>query len=201
MIIILDNGHGARQEGKRSAPFTYNGETVIFEEWRFNLAVATMAAEILENHGLSVFVTMPDAEKHGAALELRVKRANDIKDKDKIFVSIHANAAPTTPESPWHPAKGAEVYYPAMVPVDDPSRMAAAIVLNEIVSYTGLLYRGIKPGNYYVLRKVNAPVKILTETGFFTNLVEVQKLLNPDFQRKVAEAHAAGIMKYLAAYA
>jgi N-acetylmuramoyl-L-alanine amidase len=64
-------------------------------------------------------------------------------------------------------------------------------------SNNGLFNRGIKSGNHlFVLRYNNSIPSIQVETGFIDNKKDVALLNNPDFQNKMAEAIAQGIILY-----
>ncbi len=56
--------------------------------------------------------------------------------------------------------------------------------------------RGVKPGLLYVLALSKRP-SILLEVGFMSNKRELKKVLNSEFQKKYAQAIAAGLVEYL----
>jgi len=59
--------------------------------------------------------------------------------------------------------------------------------------------RGVKSANFYVLKGARMPA-ILVEVGFITNREEEEKLKDPDYRDRVAEAIARGILNYREEY-
>jgi len=72
----------------------------------------------------------------------------------------------------------------------------AQIFQNNLIKYTKTKSRGIKKGNFYVLRKTKMPA-VLVEIGFLTNLTERNKLIKPDYQWKIVNALQESIRKCL----
>ena len=58
-----------------------------------------------------------------------------------------------------------------------------------------MIDRGVRPGFFYVLTLAKRP-SILLEVGFLSNPKELEKLLNPAFQDRYAEAVVHGIDQY-----
>src|SRR5262249_40428708 len=79
------------------------------------------------------------------SLQGRVSVAN--KTKAVLFISIHYNSAPSAE------AHGIEVFYAGgRSKRGEQSRVFARSVLTEVVDQTKALSRGVKVGNYHVLR-------------------------------------------------
>jgi N-acetylmuramoyl-L-alanine amidase len=76
------------------------------------------------------------------------------------------------------------------------SKALASHVLNAITAQMGTKSLGIQPSNVYVVRSGTVP-SILVETAFLSNREEAEKLANPAYRQRMAEAIAMGIMKYL----
>ena len=74
------------------------------------------------------------------------------------------------------------------------------MLANNIISFlddgTNQKNRGVKTGNYYMLRAVNCP-SVIVEAGFMTNLIEAKRMMDPDFQKEVGEECCKGVCKYL----
>ena len=49
---------------------------------------------------------------------------------------------------------------------------------------------------YYLLKKTEIPT-VIVECGFLSNYAEAQKLITDEYQQKVAEAVAEGILQYI----
>ncbi|MGJ0848074.1 N-acetylmuramoyl-L-alanine amidase family protein, partial [Tissierella praeacuta] len=69
------------------------------------------------------------------------------------------------------------------------------LVQKELIKETGLRNRGIKSGNFQVLRETKM-VSILAECGFMDNIEEAKLMLDENYQMKCARAIAKGICKY-----
>ena len=123
-------------------------------------------------------------------LQRRVSIAN--KTKAVLFVSIHYNSAPS-PE-----AHGIEVFYhgAGRGKRSEESRKVASCVLKEMIDQTKALSRGVKVGNYHVLRETHMPA-ILIEGGFITNGIERSQLRDKAYLEKLSHGIASGIDKYL----
>lgn len=178
-LIVIDAGHGGEDEGTRSLiPPKY-------QEKSLNLATSLFLKEFLEKFGYVVKMTRTDDTF--IALSDRSSMAN--KWASKLFVSVHYNAA----ESEL--AEGVEVYYYQSDENKQRSTISkklAESVLAEILQKTGAKSRGVKHGNLSVIRETVMPA-ILVEGGFMTNKVEMEKIKDPNYIKKLAFAIALGI--------
>lgn len=77
------------------------------------------------------------------------------------------------------------------------SKLAYA-VHGRLVAASGQVDRGVQQAPFYVLMGVEAPA-ILVEVGFISHPDEGQKLREPEFQQKVADAIAGGVQAFLSA--
>lgn len=170
MRILLDAGHGYNTPGKRSP----DG----MREYEFNRVVANYAKALLEEHE-NVTVHFSHSDHKDVSLQERANKANRLA--ADCFVSIHANAY----GSSWNSANGIETYVYTSRP-KGATELAERVQHNLVVA-TGLRNRGVKTGNFHVL-KATKMTAILVECGFMTNKEEV-KLLRSDIYRKTcAEA-------------
>lgn len=92
------------------------------------------------------------------------------------FVSIHCNAATNTE------AKGTETFAYSSGSAGD---KLANHIQSQLIKSLGMVDRGVKYANYYVLKYTDCPA-VLVETAFISN-VEDEKLLS---QKKAEFAHA-----------
>jgi N-acetylmuramoyl-L-alanine amidase len=72
------------------------------------------------------------------------------------------------------------------------SRRLASSVLTRVLRATMAKSRGVKKGNFYVIRENSMPA-ILVEGGFLTNPDERDLLRTRDYQEKIARGIADGI--------
>jgi len=95
--VVIDAGHGGKDVGAICCAKK--------EEKKVTLSVATKLKKKLEAKGYKVYMTRDDDTF--VKLPKRTEFAN--QKKADIFVSIHANAAPTKKQ--WKSFKGIEIYY------------------------------------------------------------------------------------------
>jgi N-acetylmuramoyl-L-alanine amidase len=79
------------------------------------------------------------------------------------------------------------------------SEQMANFVYKTLVNITKAPGRGVKAGNFYVL-KYNPIPAILVEVGFISSREEEQRLLTTDYQMLVAKGLFYGIKKYVSEY-
>ena len=145
--------------------------------------------------------------------------------KADLFVSIHANAidrASTSGMEVFYYSKKASAYAKAIAAYEnsvdekfgvskdytdfivndifyhinqEKSAKLSSVVLENMLSATGAVKRGVYGANFAVLRGSKSP-SILVELGFMTNKAECLKMIDPVYQDILAEAIAKSIRKY-----
>lgn len=170
--IVLDPGHGGEDPGAVS------GE--IFEK-DINLAIALMVRDnLVGQEGITVSMTRDDDSF--PSLTERAEFAN--KEDADLYVSIHANALEDETYSGlftfYHPAKRS-------------SKKPAELIQNAASTASGAIDRGVRTENYVVLRETDM-LAVLVETGFMTCPEELEKLIEPEYQAKLAQGIADGIL-------
>ena len=184
-IVVIDAGHGGSDGGAGGD----NDGTAINEK-DINLAVAKKTRDILTANGVKVVMT----REGDTYPELTERSALANSQNAAIFVSIHSNSAPTAPA-----ANGVEVYYSTQNNGSGygvTSQELADKILSAILTYTKANNRKVKTENHVVTRTSNMPAT-LVEIGFMTNADELKKLLDDDYQYKLASGIAEGILKCL----
>jgi N-acetylmuramoyl-L-alanine amidase len=178
-IIILDAGHGGSDEGTKINTF---------KEKRLTLVTVLLTKKHLEELGYRVLLTR--GRDVYLSLNKRVFIAN--KMHAALFVSVHFNSAPSKE------AQGIEVFY-----YDSEehwrtrsSKHLARCVLSALIDQTEATSRGIKRGNFHVIRETKMP-SVIVEGGFFTNFQERQKLRRRDYIDRISLGIAQGIDKYM----
>lgn len=193
-LWCLDNGHGKLTAGKRSPVFD-DGETQFFE-YEFNRDIVARIIKQLKEKGVAFFNVVPEVEV-GNILEERVNRANSEKSKlPKLFVSIHANAAPAKSSKDWAPAsiKGIETWY---FHNSKKGQKVASIFQKHLIDETGFNNRHLKSRpdrQFYVLRKTRMTA-VLTENGFYNNKAEAAALMTDEVRQQIADAHVKAILE------
>jgi N-acetylmuramoyl-L-alanine amidase len=124
-------------------------------------------------------------------LQTRPQIANEIG--ANVFVSIHNDS--------WGQANsisGTTIYYHGS---SAESRRLARCVEQELADVSGMRDRGamsdmtMYPEGFCVLRETSMPA-VLCEVGYINNAGDRTKLLQPAYQRRVAEAICRGIHNY-----
>jgi len=178
-VIILDPGHGGKDEGARVRSCI---------EKQLTLRTSYLTKRHLEALGYKVVMTR--ARDIFLPLGTRVQRAN--RRTHSIFISVHYNSA----SSPS--AKGIEIYYygKGLQTRRTFSRELASSVLDQIIRETKGTSRGTKVGNFQVIRETVMPA-ILVEAGFITNSKERALVGTQSYLDKLAKGIAFGIDKYV----
>ncbi len=173
--VIIDPGHGGADGGAIGPSGLREADVA--------LSIGRLAQEALGRQGVRAVLTRTDDTT--VALEDRPDLAQ--RYGGIVFVSIHANAG-RDPN-----ASGTETYYKTL-----DSRGLAAAVQAEVAQALGEPDRGIRTADFYVL--VNTPMpSVLVETAFITNPAEESLLRDPAVQRRIADAIARAVVKFLAA--
>lgn len=181
MKIMIDAGHGPDTPGKRSP----DGR---LREFHFNAAVAEEVKKRLLLDGHSVFFSHQN--DLDVPLHERTALANRLK--VDLFISIHANAAGHT----FNSANGLETFvYSKPQPA---TRKLASLVHSSLLQATTRKDRGIKQGNFAVLRDTHMPA-ILVECGFMTHKQEVELLKSAAYRKRCAMGICFGITCFEAA--
>jgi N-acetylmuramoyl-L-alanine amidase len=76
------------------------------------------------------------------------------------------------------------------------SQLLAGTLLDHVTRDRRLQQRGVKQAGFVVLKSVEFP-SVLVETAFINNLVESRLLMNPEFQKQMAEELTQGVLAYL----
>ncbi|MBS0648626.1 MAG: N-acetylmuramoyl-L-alanine amidase [Verrucomicrobia bacterium] len=178
-LIILDAGHGGTDEG---AKIHY------FMEKRLTLMTTLLLRKYLNEMGYRVIMTR--SKDVFIPLERRVSIAN--KTKAVMFVSIHYNSSPS-PD-----AHGIEIFYHngSDHKRAQQSKQLGSSILSELIAETHALSRGVKNGNFHVIRETSMPA-VLVEGGFMTNTEERSNLRDKKYLEKIAKGVAQGIDKFV----
>ncbi|MEH1928294.1 N-acetylmuramoyl-L-alanine amidase [Nostoc sp.] len=174
LVVVIDPGHGGKDSGAPGLGGLLEKDVI--------LPIGKRVAAILEQNGVQAVLTR-DADFF-VELQGRVEIAKRVN--ATLFVSIHANSVDNRPD-----VNGLEVYY------YDSGYALAEVVRNTILQDIGTIKnRGTRKARFYVLRKNSIP-SILVETGYMTGYEDNPRLGTPQYQNRMAEAIARGILKYL----
>jgi N-acetylmuramoyl-L-alanine amidase len=196
-IVVIDPGHGGQNTGAASvADGVYEKE--------FTLDWARRLEPLLANEGWQVFLTRTN--DRDVPLADRVAFAED--HRADLFVSLHFNSS-----APNQEQAGVETY--CLTPAGMPSTLTrgyeddcSLVFTNNAFDAQNLQYaicfqrallpvigndRGVRHARFLgVLRGQNRPA-VLIEGGYLSNPREAQRIADPAYRQKLAEALAAGL--------
>lgn len=193
--VVIDPGHGGLDGGASA------GDVV---ERDITLSISHEVTKRLEKKGAAVVMTRRlegDAvDEHDEKVEfptVRSRKLADLKLREEIainenpdiFISVHVNSIP---QEKW---RGAQVFYHEGGNPDG-EFLAKAIQksFNDNLKNTERVAQSIS--GVYLLKKAPMP-SVLVETGFISNNEERALLVDPAYQRKIADAIVDGITTYL----
>lgn len=188
--ILIDPGHGGADGGASGADGT--------QEKEVNLAVSKTLCALLRILGYSVTMTREtDCSIHSAdATSLREQKVSDMHNRLAMYeqaslvISIHQNQFS---ESKYH---GTQVFY---APQNANSQPLSAAIREAVLALlqpqnTRELKRADKA--LYLMSNTTVPTA-LVECGFLSNPEECKKIATPAYQRQMAFAIGAGVLRYL----
>lgn len=187
-VVVLDAGHGGMDSGKVAV------NNILEKD--INLKIVYFLKTALEEQGVTVVLTREDedglyqeGDSNKKLADMR-KRCEIIEKSGCVLaVSIHQNS--------YHEASasGPQVFYYV---TSEKGKKIAETLQNSLIE-------GLKPGktraaksndNYYLLKNVSCPI-VIVECGFLSNWEEAELLCTEEYQKKVANTLAEGIMEYL----
>lgn len=173
-LVVLDAGHGAKDSGAVGVTGKY--------EKNFNIAIVLKTAELLKKENKIDFVL---TRSNDTFLELKERAAVANNLKADLFISVHANSLISSS------ASGTETYYQRAA-----SKALANVMHKHLVQATGLSDRGVRYGNFHVIRETKMPA-VLLEVGYLSNKKDEALLFTEALQNKVAASIVSGIKEYL----
>lgn len=182
--VVLDAGHGGGDPGKVGV-----GDIL---EKDINLEIAKLVEGKLKKKKITVVMTR-ESDEMLAGENQEATKMGDMKERVRLInetqpqlvVSIHQNSYQDSSVS------GAQVFYYSRSPEGE----SAALLMQQAL-------QGVKPENtrqakandsYYMLKKTEYPT-IIVECGFLSNPQEAQELADKEYQEKMADAVAQGIL-------
>lgn len=182
--IVIDPGHGGYDPGAIGGP---QGPY----EKNINLSISLILAGFLRSHHFHAYLTRtadqaPSGPPFRNSRDLHLRAALARQWHATIFVSIHTNAEPTGQ------ASGPIVYYRAGSPA---SLALAHRVSSALASLSG---RAVppRPIRQLVLQEAGVPA-VNVEVGFITHPLDQSRLVNSQYQTRLAQAIDQGVVHYL----
>ncbi|RJE88442.1 N-acetylmuramoyl-L-alanine amidase [Paenibacillus sp. 1011MAR3C5] len=171
--IVIDAGHGGKDPGANGASGA--------EEKDYTLALAKKVYALLQQDPkFDPYMTRDD----DIFLELDERSAYSNELEADAFLSIHGNTY-TDPG-----ISGTETYYDSLISIP-----LANAIHSKLIDATGFPDRGVKQEQWRVLVGSERP-SVLLEVGFMTNPQEEAKMLEDDWQDRVAQSIVDGLKQY-----
>lgn len=175
---VIDPGHGGADPGAVSNDVL---------EKDINLEVALRLRKYVMQGDYLYMPFLTRGDDYSVSLQKRCDIAN--KAKASLFVSLHCNARP------MRGREGIEIetyHYPGSYVGEIIASVLFNFLFVEIDEKYKCIPRGIKQGNYYVLKHTAMPAA-LVEMGFLTDPEEAEWLNKSESQQLLARALAEGI--------
>lgn len=193
-LVVIDPGHGGRDEGARS-----NG----LVEKALTMDLAQRVNKRLQVFGFHTILTRRDDSYVGLPERAAIGNQYD----DALFVSLHFNNGPSTAsgvetffESEKIPPESAWTWIGFFSKPDtshcESGETLAGYVQTALVLRTDAANRGIKARDLYVVRHVRGP-SVLVEAGFISNPIEARLIANASYRERLATAVVEGVMSYV----
>ncbi|MEY3463120.1 MAG: hypothetical protein RLZZ468_898 [Cyanobacteriota bacterium] len=177
--VVIDPGHGGPDPGAVGIGGLRETDVV--------LDVSLQVARLLQARGVQVVMTR--TSEVDLDLPPRVSLANS--SGADAFVSVHANALSLARPD----VNGIETFY--FEGAGSRSRDLAAAIQDQVLAVSpGSPDRGVRTGRFFVIRRTVMP-SALVEMGFVTGVLDAPRLANASHRRRLAQALAAGILRYL----
>jgi N-acetylmuramoyl-L-alanine amidase len=178
MKILLDPGHGGPEDKGGISPTGYREKSV-------TLIVSKLVRDELIKRGATVIMT----REEDVDLDLPPRVAMIQKEEPTIALSIHYNALPDHGDAIKTKGLGTFWYHPQ-------AHSLAMFLHNYLVKTLNRPSYGVYWDNLALTRPAVAP-SVLLELGFMINPEEFEWIINPQEQKKLADAIAQGITEWL----
>lgn len=178
-LIILDPGHGG---------FDVGAIANHLEEKVLALQTAILVKRHLSRMGYRRVIL---TRSRDVFLPLKKRTAIANETKSRLLISLHYNSFKNSDP------KGIEVYYydKGSKWRSSHSKKLAQQVLSHMLIQTGAASRGVKHGNFHMIRETQMPA-ILVEGGFITHPDEHSQLKDQKYLSRLAQGIAEGIDQY-----
>lgn len=175
--IAIDAGHGGRDPGATADDVMEKDINLVIAGMLTELVNAQPDMVVVQIRTLDIFISLEDrilkAEEAGA----------------ELYVTVHVNSYDT--EEP----NGAETIVDNTREQDDDSWVLAELIQDGVTEATGARDRGARSQESYLQRTEMPAVSV--ETGYLTNPAERTKLIDPEYQTKIAEGILNGIRQFI----
>ncbi|NPV29630.1 MAG: N-acetylmuramoyl-L-alanine amidase [Firmicutes bacterium] len=177
MLVVIDPGHGGRDPGTVSSKGDLEKDQV--------LQIACIVKDLEPGFQHEVRFYLTRTGDWDLSLEARASLANRLR--ADYFISLHQNS------DPLRKGRGIEVF--VLAPGGEGERLGR-VILQKLVTRTGLVNRGLKFAGFTVLRQTSMPA-VLCECGFLGTPEEAQIVTSPLFHQQAGLAICEGLAEHL----
>ncbi len=193
--VVLDAGHGGEDPGAVSK---FSGA----KEKDITLAIVLETQKLLEADGYTVILTRSEDILNYTDMDLSMtgKRRQDLQARKKVMdesgadivVSIHLNAFTDQRYS------GAQTFYTKQSVSSKKLAIALQDALRAHLDESNTREALLKAEDILITKNCKVTTTIV-ECGFLSNEAEEQRLVNADYQKRIAQAIKLGIDEYFTA--
>ncbi len=195
-VIVLDAGHGGKDDGAQNARLGLKEKTLALD-------LARRLKALLEQKGYKVYLTRKD----DTFIELDQRPAIAARQGADLFISLHFNASVAnsvagvetyvlTPSGHASTSGGGRKNETHPGNAHDPwSALIGYYAQRELVGQLKAADRGLKHARFAVLRTLKCP-GLLVEGGFISNDREGRSVGSPAYRQKIAVAIADAVSAY-----
>lgn len=203
-VVCIDPGHQATAnagqepigpgatETKPKVTGGATGAVTRQAEHALALTLAFKIKERLERYGVTVVMTRSTANVDISNAQ-RAAVANEAQ--ADLFLRVHADSNTNAA------LRGISTLYPAgndwVEPIREESLRAAGIIHNQVLASTGATNRGVVARSDLAGFNYAHVPSVLVEVGFLSNPNEDQQLADADYQDRLADGIARGVLEFL----
>ena len=175
--IAIDAGHGGRDPG------AVGGDVV---EKDINLTIVGMLVDLVNAEPDMVAAQIRRLDIF-IALEDRIAQAEEVG--AEVYVTVHVNSYSSADPD------GVETIIDNTRELDSESWVLGELIQDGVTETTGARDRGTRSQESYLQRTEMPAVSV--ETGYITNPAERAKLIDPEYQMKIAQGILNGIRQFI----
>ena len=183
-VVVLDSGHGGDDPGKIGVNQA--------KEKDVNLKIAKKIKKRMEKQGWKVVMTREKDVMLGDP-EAGNKKIHDMKARVELINKTMPQAAVSIHQNSYQDEQihGAQVFYYSH---SEEGKRMAEVMQKALLAADEENTRQAKANDtYYLLKRTEVPT-IIVECGFLSNPEEAAKLIDPEYQKKLADAITEGII-------
>lgn len=187
-VVVIDAGHGGNDPGKVGINNALEKD--------INLSIAILLKKMLEAEDIEVIMTR-ETDKGLYDENAKNKKVQDMKRRCEIISKANSVVTVSIHQNSYHEeyVNGAQVFY---FQHSDNAKKLAEIIQKQLQTHVQPNNKRSAKNNasYYLLKKTDATA-VIVECGFLSNYEEASKLVDENYQQKLAWAIHLGILQYI----